>query len=79
MTIKLPFKLTSPNPNCDNVEQRMKATVEKLEKESIEDVPKFLADTESVMSIINPPRGIETFLNWCKKLIRDMKNVMAKA
>ncbi|XP_022631968.1 uncharacterized protein LOC111240700 [Vigna radiata var. radiata] len=50
-----------------------------LANEAIKDVPGLLADAESVMPIFNPPKKIETFLNYCKKLIRKIKNVMARA
>ena len=46
---------------------------------AIENVPKLLADAESAMLIFNPPKGIEAFLNHCKKLMAKMKNVMARA
>ncbi|KOM27468.1 hypothetical protein LR48_Vigan416s000200 [Vigna angularis] len=45
----------------------------------LKDVLEFLADVESALPILNPPKGIETFLNCCEKLIRQMKNVMTKA
>ncbi|KAG2408055.1 uncharacterized protein HKW66_Vig0028770 [Vigna angularis] len=50
-----------------------------LANEAIKDVPKLLADAESALPIFNPPEKVETFLNYCKKLIREMKNVMAEA
>jgi len=46
---------------------------------AIKNVPKLLADVESAMPIFNPPKRIEAFLNHCKKLMEEMKNVMARA
>ena len=46
---------------------------------AIENVPKLLVDDESAMSIFNPPKGIEAFLNHYKKLMEEMKNVMVRA
>jgi len=34
---------------------------------------------EAAMPIFNPPKGIEAFLNYYKKLVGEMKNVMARA
>jgi len=50
-----------------------------LVNEAIKNVPKLLADAESAMPIFNPPKGIEAFLNHCKKLMEEMKNVMTRA
>ncbi|KOM43625.1 hypothetical protein LR48_Vigan05g123000 [Vigna angularis] len=35
-------------------------------------------DGESALPLSDPPKGTETFLNYCEKLIRQMKNVMTK-
>ncbi|KOM50681.1 hypothetical protein LR48_Vigan08g150800 [Vigna angularis] len=50
-----------------------------LTNEAIEGVLKLLPDAESAMAIFNPPKGIETFLNCCKKQIGEMKNLMDEA
>ncbi|KOM40624.1 hypothetical protein LR48_Vigan04g082200 [Vigna angularis] len=49
-----------------------------LANDAIKDVPKILADVESALPIFNPPKKVEAFLNYCKKLMREMKNVMAE-
>jgi len=46
---------------------------------AIKDVPKMLIDAEIAMPIFNPPKAIEDFLGYCRKLVGEMKNIVAKA
>jgi len=48
-------------------------------KGEIEDVPKMLTDAEIAMPIFNPPKTIEDFLGYCRKLVGEMKNIVARA
>jgi len=46
---------------------------------AIEDVPRMLTDVEITMPIFNPPKAIEDFLGYCRKIVREMKNIVARA
>jgi len=46
---------------------------------AIEDVPKVLTNTEIAMPIFNPPKAIEDLLGYCRKLVGEMKNIVARA
>jgi len=38
-----------------------------------------LAEAEVALPIFNPPSEIEAFFSHCKELIREMKNMIARA
>jgi len=46
---------------------------------AIKDVPKMLIDAEITMPIFNPPKAIEDFLGYYRKLVGEMKNIVARA
>jgi len=46
---------------------------------AIEDVPRMLIDAEIAMPIFNPPKAIEDFLGYYRKLVGEMKNIVATA
>jgi len=46
---------------------------------AIEGIPRLLAEAEAALPIFNPPREIEAFFSHCKKLIREMNNMIARA
>ena len=50
-----------------------------MANEAIEDVPKMLTNVEIAMPIFNPSKEIEDFLGYCRKLVGEMKNIMARA
>jgi len=37
----------------------------------------MLTDAEIAIPIFNPPKAIEDFLGYCRKLVREMKNIVA--
>jgi len=45
---------------------------------AIEDIPRLLSEVESALPIFNPLEKIETFLDHCKKLIREMKSMISR-
>ena len=45
----------------------------------IEDVPRMLTDAEIAMPIFNPPKAIEDFLGYCRELVGEKKNIVARA
>jgi len=46
---------------------------------AIKDIPRLLSETESALPNFNPPEKIETFLDHCKKLIKEMKSMISRA
>jgi len=46
---------------------------------AIEDISKMLTDVEIAMPIFNPPKAIEDFLSYCRELVGEMKNIVARA
>jgi len=46
---------------------------------AIEHVPKMLTDAEIAMPIFNPSKAIEDFLSYYRKLVGEMKNIVARA
>jgi len=46
---------------------------------AIEDILRLLAKAEAALLIFNPPREIEAFFSHCKELMKEMKNMIARA
>jgi len=46
---------------------------------AIDGVPRMLAEVESSLFFFNPPREVKTFIEHCKGLVAEMKNMISRA
>jgi len=50
-----------------------------LANEAIDEVPRMLREADISLMFFNPPEKVQNFLNHCKFLVDEMKNIVARA